>query len=42
MTSFRRLVIGIAEFVLVVSMIVYTFGFGVAWRSDRWHLFGGS
>jgi hypothetical protein len=30
MTSFRRLVIGIAEFLLVVSMIVSTFVFGAA------------
>ena len=29
MTSFRRLVIGIAEFLLVVSMIVFTFVSGV-------------
>ena len=30
MTSFRRLVIGVAEFLLVVSMIVFTFVSGVA------------
>src|SRR5689334_22476453 len=30
MTSFRRLVIGIAEFSLVVSMFVFTFVSGVA------------
>jgi large-conductance mechanosensitive channel len=29
MTSFRRLVIGIAEFFLVVSMIVFTFVSGI-------------
>jgi hypothetical protein len=29
MTSFRRLVMGVAEFLLVVSMLVITFAFGV-------------